>query len=406
LYKVMIVDDEVQSREIMASYISEYKEDFEIAAVLQNGKRAIEFLEKNDVDIVLTDIKMPYVDGIELSKWIHENKPSIKVVLVSAFAEFEYAKLALLYNVIYYLLKAIDEEELKTVLYHIKDVLDSERAAWENNIKDELEEGFYEQLCCEDNKNEAFIRKKYEFLQTEIPYEDAYVTFVKGYIENINLILSNKYKYGQVSFEDMVSNIAKYSSDVVKTNVFFLTPADFLIAVISDKEHTGEVCKIEEALIQILKFEFKWKELGEFCLRSMAQGEDGKSIAELFKMSVFKKCSNSKMNDAISKAEKYLHENYSKDISRDELAEYLGLNPMYVSRLFKEKLNTTFSEYLLNVRMQKAIKLMREGKKNTDIYSKVGYTNLRQFRRAFKLFSGYTISDYKKTVLRISDYEF
>lgn len=49
LYKVMIVDDEVQSREIMASYISEYKEDFEIAAVLQNGKRAIEFLEKNDV---------------------------------------------------------------------------------------------------------------------------------------------------------------------------------------------------------------------------------------------------------------------------------------------------------------------------------------------------------------------
>ena len=79
---------------------------------------------------------------------------------------------------------------------------------------------------------------------------------------------------------------------------------------------------------------------------------------------------------------------------------------MYVSRLFKEKLNTTFSEYLLNVRMQKAIKLMREGKKNTDIYSKVGYTNLRQFRRAFKLFSGYTISDYKKTVLRISDYEF
>lgn len=71
---------------------------------------------------------MPYVDGIELSKWIHENKPSIKVVLVSAFAEFEYAKLALLYNVIYYLLKAIDEEELKTVLYHIKDVLDCCRA--------------------------------------------------------------------------------------------------------------------------------------------------------------------------------------------------------------------------------------------------------------------------------------
>lgn len=126
MYKVILVDDEILIRERMAQRIPWEELDFELTAVCENGQEAIEILEQDPVDIVLTDICMPYVDGLELSKYIHEKMKNVKVVLLSGYAEFEYAKQALKYQVYSFLLKPITLTELSQVLEEIHAVLDDE----------------------------------------------------------------------------------------------------------------------------------------------------------------------------------------------------------------------------------------------------------------------------------------
>ena len=111
MYKVIIVDDEYTGCELLEKYITDYCKDFEIAGIFRDGSEAISYLEKNDVELVLTDIKMPEVSGIELAKYIYYNKPYIKVVTVSAYSEFDYAKELMKYGVLYYLLKFVDLDE-------------------------------------------------------------------------------------------------------------------------------------------------------------------------------------------------------------------------------------------------------------------------------------------------------
>ncbi len=69
--------------------------DCELVGDCGNGKQAAEFVQEHPVDIVLTDILMPYMDGMELSHFLHDNYPDIMIVVFSGFGEFEYAKKAI-----------------------------------------------------------------------------------------------------------------------------------------------------------------------------------------------------------------------------------------------------------------------------------------------------------------------
>ena len=98
----------------------------------------IEFLEDNEVDIVLSDIVMPKMTGIEVSKYIHENRLSVKVVLLSAFREFEYAQESLRYQVKDYVVKPTKYEELVRVFTRLKQELDEQtQAALDMHIPEE-----------------------------------------------------------------------------------------------------------------------------------------------------------------------------------------------------------------------------------------------------------------------------
>ncbi len=78
----------------------------------ENGRQAVEFVQSHKVDVVLTDICMPYMDGMELSEFLHDNYPDILIVIFSGFGEFEYAKKAIRYNVSEYMLKPVTAMEL------------------------------------------------------------------------------------------------------------------------------------------------------------------------------------------------------------------------------------------------------------------------------------------------------
>lgn len=112
---ILLVDDEAQERKGIRFLINKFKLPLLISEAA-NGKLALAHLEKNQVDILLTDIKMPYMDGLELADAVQRGYPAVKTIIFSAYGEFEYAKKALQANAVSYLLKPIEVEEFQAVM--------------------------------------------------------------------------------------------------------------------------------------------------------------------------------------------------------------------------------------------------------------------------------------------------
>ena len=127
MYRILLVDDEILVRDAIKENIDWKSMDCELVGDCENGKQAAEFVQQHDVDIVLTDILMPYMDGMELSRFLHDNYPDIVIVIFSGFGEFEYAKKAIQYGVSEYLLKPVTATELTGVIEKMKKKVDQQR---------------------------------------------------------------------------------------------------------------------------------------------------------------------------------------------------------------------------------------------------------------------------------------
>lgn len=147
MYKVLLVDDEILVREAISENIKWNDLGYELVKVCENGKLAMEFLAEHPVDLVLTDIYMPYVDGMELSRYVYEKHPKTAIIIFSGYGEFEYAKQAIKYEVSEYILKPVTAKELSEILTRLHAKLDSEQKeqekiamlskAYENYTKNE-----------------------------------------------------------------------------------------------------------------------------------------------------------------------------------------------------------------------------------------------------------------------------
>ena len=127
MYRILLVDDEILVRDAIRENIDWKAMDCELVGDCDNGKAAAEFVQTHPVDIVLTDILMPYMDGMELSHFLHDNYPDIVIVIFSGFGEFEYAKKAIQYDVSEYMLKPVTAMELRAVIEKMKKKVDQRR---------------------------------------------------------------------------------------------------------------------------------------------------------------------------------------------------------------------------------------------------------------------------------------
>lgn len=106
LYKILLVDDEDEIRGRIASLIDQ-QSGFAVVGKAGNGHDAYELVEEIRPDVVLTDIKMPFVDGIELARMLKRDYPTVKVAFITGYDEFKYAQEAIELDVISYLMKPL-----------------------------------------------------------------------------------------------------------------------------------------------------------------------------------------------------------------------------------------------------------------------------------------------------------
>ncbi len=125
-YSVLMADDEEEILEIILRKLNWEELGFEIAGSAKNGVEALELAEELQPDVVMTDIKMPYMDGLTLAHRVKEINPKVKIIIFSGFDDFEYAKEAIKLEAEEYLLKPVNSEELEKVFKRIKTGLDRE----------------------------------------------------------------------------------------------------------------------------------------------------------------------------------------------------------------------------------------------------------------------------------------
>lgn len=144
LYKLLIVDDEEEVRQGVIQKIQWDKFNFEIIGEAQNGMEAMDIIEDNIPDIIITDISMPLMNGLELSEYIQLNLPTVKTIILTGFEDFNFAQQAIKFGVEDYILKPVLPKDLNELMERLKSKLDCEIEQKENIIK--LKEHFNESM--------------------------------------------------------------------------------------------------------------------------------------------------------------------------------------------------------------------------------------------------------------------
>ncbi len=162
MYKVLIVDDEFEIRNGLSNYFPWQSLNFEVAMTAENGVKALALMKEYAFDVLLCDIRMPEMTGIELARELSLSKSKVKIVLMSGYREFEYAQSAIEYNVRYYLLKPTKYERLTEVFTKLGEELSREtgqRAKQTFADKSENSLGYYESLI---QNIKAYISQNYK----------------------------------------------------------------------------------------------------------------------------------------------------------------------------------------------------------------------------------------------------
>lgn len=166
MYRILVVDDERIEREGIKYLLSEDKEEKKIFEAA-DGRQALAVLGSEDIDILLTDIKMPHMDGLELTKRAREKYPDLKIIIFSGYGDFSFAQEAIHYGVTDYILKPVDPEQFeKTIGKAERDIA----GKWNQDKQKNKEKDFLKQYFLQNymySGSEKILEKARDVLDLE-----------------------------------------------------------------------------------------------------------------------------------------------------------------------------------------------------------------------------------------------
>lgn len=217
MLKILIVDDEFIERDGIIFLIKKFSFDFDIKEC-SDGEEALKYLKENSVDILFTDVKMPFMDGLELSqnsKLIH---PNLKIIIFSGFGEFEYAKKAISLGVSNYILKPINQLEFKKTIENVIEEVVQEKKEKQNREIRSFTEKEHVLLKIISGTSIENIRERFSL--------DAYIDFINQYKRMILMEFDNDFFHNHQQFIKEIQNNMGIKTDYLNLNpqqgLFFL----------------------------------------------------------------------------------------------------------------------------------------------------------------------------------------
>ena len=246
MYNVMIVDDEPVIRKGLLSFINWESLDCRVICEASNGIEAKQKLNANNIDIVITDIRMPGLDGIELTKYIYGNYPDIKIIILTAYADFSYAQSAIKHNVVDFIIKTNPTEKIPEAVNRAKELIIKqkqkeeklklmEEAMSENLV--EIREKFIKDIFNRIIINPEVISSKLR--EFEIILDNYYIAaFEINYIADDS---SSNFPEEQNKFIFSVKNFLSLAFKDYRHYTFMMNK-DMIISVITFKAINPSVC--------------------------------------------------------------------------------------------------------------------------------------------------------------------
>lgn len=238
MYKVIVVDDEPVIRQGMLCFINWESLSCTIVYEAGNGIEANEYIKSNPVDIIIADIKMPGMDGIELAKNIYEQYPNIKVIILTAFADFSYAQQAIKYNVVDFVIKTNPSEKIPEAIQKAKELIESEKDR----------ERKLEMLKSKINDNISEISEK--FLKDIINGIVINPSVIAGKVKELDIKLDN---YFLIAYEINKSSEETTDDSIEEHNKFIFSVKNFLSLAFKDYYHYTIIMN-KNMLITIVSF--------------------------------------------------------------------------------------------------------------------------------------------------------
>ena len=343
MYKVLLVDDEQTAKRSLRNIIGSHMPDFEVMAEAEDGREALDIVDQSFPDIIITDIRMPGMDGLQLAQEIRKRSDSAEIVIVTGYGQFEYAREALKFGVTDYLLKPIIPDEVVATLSAImqRDSM-KHRTIISDNERMKAYKEHLDPICQHLwllNENEMMM--EWRTLQGK---------------------LVDEYRY-PVKIKEVYSAILAYIS--------------------------GEAARISSNRVQ----------MDVLNSSGIAKSSDGEYIVGLLldAMERIRADRNWGMMTNIASALKLIQTRFSDpDFSLSEAAQEAGMSTTYFSKCFKDETGVSFTEYLTNLRMNKAAQLLKnQGAKVYEVAQDVGYNEYSHFTKLFKKQFQLSPKDYR-----------
>lgn len=389
MIKVMIVDDEPFIRQGLRILIDWEKYGYSICAEAANGKEAAEKLRAEEYDLVITDIKMPNMNGIELIEytWLNISK-QVRFILLSGFYEFEYAKKAIKYGAVDYILKPVQKEELIKILINSKELYPQHKEDGKELDPQHKEDskGLYPQHKEDKRKSENLGRMVLDPSLTL--NKEMMDQLVRDIEENDTEKILNRIELIYEHFKRFATD-----PDIIKINLDYL-----LFNLISlakeldpDRDQKEVLRMINQSGYEQISVRVSVKHFKEFALKY------AKYLTEL---------RHHALSGVLADTEKEITEHYMENLSLKSLSEKYYINSAYLGQIFKKKFGITFKDYLNNYRIDRAAEmLLRSNEKIYLIANAVGQNNTDYFISKFVQAKGLTPLQYRKQLLRLEKEE-
>lgn len=499
MYNILIADDERVERDGIKYLIEEYGFPLHIVEA-KNGRDALSHLKNHKVDILFSDVKMPFIDGLELSKEARRLFPQLKIIIFSGFSEFEYAKTAIQLGVVDYLLKPIEENDFKQLMtqtihqldletehlknqnssryiekQHIllsalngtpKELLQSRNLSLDIKFVDDysrlmlldfaadLSDIFINSFVSEVKKE---LKREFDYLnlnayQSVLWFQDGtdamevakkiFALIKRDYSKQCYIAISQEFRgYSAVSKEFSLLEACLEERFFFPNTYIFSRDSDTIDGMNAVEENDDTIlsniqsaikirdCDAIRRQVMILKSKFHQQKQYSYIyvkfifssiLREIYQkiptyneadlnsGIEGiyrtTSLSEV--AAIVNQAVDSFENDATTTAstqheveliQKYIFENYDKELSVSDLAAHVFLTPNYLSYVFKKDTGIGVNKFIKNYRMEKAKQFLEDTNiKVVNVCQMVGYANVSYFCQSFREFYGISPEKFRQ----------
>ena len=405
---MIIVDDDELERESLKSYIDWAFIGVKVIGDASNGSLGMnKFLELNP-DIVLSDIMMPSMDGLEMAEKILRINSSAEIIFLTSFSDFEFAKKALNMKAFAYVTKPVIEEELLKIVKQAADRI----------IEKALEKETYHKLKSKYKVSFALARQEI-VNQMLLGIRDCRDEANKLGLDwicresgTLCLLLSFYNKQENTVAEGIQLLNQKLLQLYNQSISICLTPGTIATLFLSVKSID------DEAITKVIKVinDF-FKERGLSDNKIISEYENGKNnmASDLYSKimerhsgwALLPSQSSSKRNkkeQIIKEIEQVINENYSKPLTVEIIAKMIHFTPNYIGLIFKNETKISINHFIMDVRLQKSKELLaNENIHINDIAMRCGYENTTYFHTLFKKEVGITPNEYRQRILYKSE---